>query len=70
MRAEEYRTTARTINGFTVNVTSYKIGVQFYCHLTNIDPDATIARAEAATREEAERLAIEKATERLKPAKK
>jgi len=67
MKAEAYRTITQEINGFKVNVTSYKIGEQFYCHVTNVDPDATISRAEAVTRGEAEKIAIEKATERLKP---
>jgi hypothetical protein len=69
MKAEAYRTAAREINGFKVNVTSYRIGGQFYCHVTNVDPDATISRAEAATAEEAEKVALERATERLKPKK-
>jgi hypothetical protein len=67
MRAEDYRTVLQEINGRKVNVTSYKIGGQFYCHVTNVDPDATISRAEAATREEAEQAALEKAAARLKP---
>ncbi|MDZ7363701.1 MAG: hypothetical protein ONB46_23735 [candidate division KSB1 bacterium] len=67
MHAEDYRTILHEINGQKVNVTSYKIGEQFYCHVTNVDPDATISRAEAATREDAEKAAMEKAAARLKP---
>jgi hypothetical protein len=67
MRAEDYRAVLQEINGRKVKVTSYKIGGQFYCHVTNVDPDATISRAEADTREEAEKAALEKAAARLKP---
>jgi hypothetical protein len=69
MTAAAYRTVRQEINGFKVNVTSYQIGAQFYCHVTNVDPDATISRAEAATRDDAEKSAMERAAERLKPKK-
>jgi hypothetical protein len=69
MTAAAYRTVRQEINGFKINVTSYQIGAQFYCHVTNVDPDATISRAEATTREAAEKTAIEKAAERLKSKK-
>lgn len=66
MKSENYRTTMREIDGVKINLTSYKIGEQFYCHVTNLDPGATIARAEAITsQEDAEQIAFGKAIERL-----
>lgn len=67
MKSENYRTTTREIAGVKINIISYKIGKQFYSHVTNFDPGATIARAEAtASQEEAEQLALVKAIERLR----
>ncbi len=69
MRAESYRVLDQELFGVGITVTSYRIGECYYCHVANRDPGAVIARAEAVTREEAEKAALEKATERLKPKK-
>lgn len=61
----DYKSERREMAGVPVEVTSYKVGDRYYCHLTNVDPDATIARAEGASREEAEQLALAKAANRL-----
>jgi hypothetical protein len=66
MKAEEYRVESKEIAGQHVKVTSYRIGDLYHCHVANADPGATVARAEAATREEAERAAVAKAAARLK----
>ena len=66
LKSENYRTTPHEVNGVQINITSYKIGEQFYCHVTNLDPGATIARAEATTsQEDAEQIALSRAIERL-----
>lgn len=65
MKAEDYRVEYREISGVKVKAASYRIGDTYYCHLENLDPGATIARAEAGTREEAINLALEKAAARL-----
>ena len=65
MKSEGFQSTAREIAGTQVNVESYKIGERYFCHISNRDPGATIARAEGGTREEAEKSAIAKATGRL-----
>lgn len=66
LKSENYRTATREIDGVKINITSYKIGEQFYCHVTNLDPGATIVRAEATTsQEDAEQIALGKAIERL-----
>ncbi len=67
-KAEDHREEIQEIAGVKVNVTSYRIGERHYCHVANADPGATIARAEAAAREEAVNLALTKARQRLKPA--
>lgn len=64
-KAENHRTEQKQIAGVTVNIVSYQIGDQHYCHISNVDPGATIARAEGETREEAIKLATEKAEARL-----
>lgn len=65
MTSENYLSQTRELAGMPVNVTSYKIGDRFYCHVSNVDPGATIARAEAASSAEAETLALGKAAARL-----
>lgn len=64
-RVQDYRTRRVELGGWPVRVTSYQQGMTFRCTVENLDPGATIARAEAATREEAERVASEKAAARL-----
>ena len=66
MKTENYRVEQKEIAGAQVSVTSYQIGERYHCHVANVDPGATIARAEADSNAEAVRLAVEKAGERLK----
>jgi hypothetical protein len=66
VRAEEHRVETTDINGTKVTVTSYRIEDRFYCHVSNVDPGATISRAEGSTRQEALQHALTKATERLR----
>ena len=47
-------------------MTTYKIGDDYYCHVYNVDPGATIARATAATREEAVEEAMIKVSQRIR----
>jgi hypothetical protein len=63
---EEYAVEKRSINNIQVSITSYKIGDKYFCHISNIDPGATIARAEGASREEALNQALTKASKRVK----
>jgi len=53
------------INGVQIHLTSYQIGERYFCHVTNIDPGATIARGEGGGRDEAREVALSKATRRL-----
>ena len=49
-----------------VKVLTYSLGREFVCIISNLDPGATICRAKAETQEEAIRLTIENAQERLR----
>ena len=61
VRSEEFRERRDELNGWAVNIVSYRIGDRFYCTIDNVDPGARFARAEGATRDEAEAAALEKA---------
>ena len=65
MNVEEHAERTLDIEGWPVHLTSYRIGDTFHCHVDNVSPGANIARTTGATREEAERKAIERATEGL-----
>lgn len=65
MKAEYYRERQLQVAGWPLRLTSYQLDGVFYCHADNVSPGANIARASAATQEEAERRALEKAQERL-----
>ena len=66
LNAEDYQTDTKTISGVPVKIATYRIGDLYHCHIANADPGATIARAEAPTRNEAVNAALAKARERLK----
>jgi hypothetical protein len=65
MKSEEFVEHRQELSGWQVNIVSYRIGERFYCTIDNVDPGARFARAEGATRDEAEAIAIEKATRYL-----
>ena len=66
LKADDFRIDTKEISGWKVNITSYKIGNQYYCHIDNVDPGAVIVRTEATTQDEAVRDALIKAQERLR----
>ena len=65
MKSEEFLEHREELSGWQVNIVSYRVGERFYCTIDNVDPGARFARAEGSTREEAEKVAIEKATRYL-----
>jgi hypothetical protein len=65
MKAEEYRKRREEAAGWPVNVVSYRLGNRYYSQVDNVEPGAVIARSEAATRDEAERKALDDARRRL-----
>lgn len=66
LRVEDHVSMRAELAGWPVQITSYRLGSVFRCTVANLDPGATVARAEGATREEAERVASEKAAARLR----
>ena len=65
MTTEHYKQEIRDMNGTQIRVTTYKIGDEYFCHVSNFDPDATISRARAGTKEAAVNEAIQKASDRI-----
>jgi hypothetical protein len=65
MRPEDYSERIEDVNGWQCRITSYRLGEVYYCHADNVSPGARLARTKGATKEEAERLALERATELL-----
>ncbi len=65
MKAEEFKTEKQILNGIDLELSTYKIGDEYYCHVSNLNPGATIARAEGKTRDEAVNIALDKVKQRL-----
>ncbi len=65
LKADDFSVNTREISGLTVNITSYKIGKTYYCHIDNVDPGATIVRLDGESKEEVIQSALEKAAQRL-----
>jgi len=63
---EDFNVEKAELAGEPVTFTTYKIGSVFHCVIANVSPGANIARARAATRDEALDIAREKAERRLK----
>ena len=70
MKAEEFTERKDAIDGWNINIVTYSIGGRWYCTIDNVDPGARFARAEGATKEDAERVALEKARKYLKQTRK
>ena len=66
MKAEGYTKRRQPLGDWTIELETYQLGDVFYCTINNVDPGARFARAEAPTREEAERKALEKAEKYIK----
>jgi hypothetical protein len=65
MKAEEYQERRVEILGWPVNLTSYRLGDVFHCKADNVSPGAALARTTGATREEAEKHALERSQQLL-----
>ena len=66
MKAEDYSERSETIDTWPIHIVTYRVGGKYYCTIDNVDPGARFARAEGATREDAERVALEKAQKYLR----
>jgi hypothetical protein len=65
MKPEGYSRRQEQLAGWPVTIETYKLGDVYHCTIANADPGARFARADGASREEAEGRAIEKATRYL-----
>jgi hypothetical protein len=65
MKPEDYSRRHQELAGWPVTIETYKLGEVYHCTIANVDPGARFARADGASREEAEHLAIEEATRYL-----
>jgi len=65
LKADDFNVNTREISGLTVNITSYKIGKRYYCHIDNVDPGATIVRLDGESKDEVIQTAIDRAIRRL-----
>lgn len=65
MKAEQYLERRVEVGGWQVNLTSYRLGEVYHCKADNVSPGAALARTTGATREEAEKKALERAGQLL-----
>ena len=65
MKPIDYSERKIELHGWPVNLTSYRLGDVYYCKADNVSPGAQIARAQGASKQEAEEKALAKAKERL-----
>ena len=65
IRPEERREREEAVGRWRVRLVSYRLGGEYLCTADDVDPGANLARARAATREEAEAQALARAGERL-----
>ncbi len=65
MKPQDYSERKVEVQGWPVNLTSYKLGKVFHAKADNVSPGAALARTTGATREEAEQKALDKAHELL-----
>ena len=70
MTPEDHSRVERELAGWPVVIESYRLGGVYHCTIANADPGARIARADGASKEEAEEKAIEKATRYLAQTRK
>lgn len=64
--AESFSVRQDTLDGWPIGITTYLIQGIYHCHVDNVSPGAVFARAQASTSAEAEAIALEVASRRLK----
>lgn len=65
MKPEEYSERSVEVEGWPVRLTTYKLDGKYHCKADNVSPGANLARTFAATKEEAESKALDRARELL-----
>jgi len=65
MKIEDYQERKVAVDGWEVNLTSYRLGSEWHAKADNVSPGATLCRTTGASREEAEDRALKRAEELL-----
>jgi hypothetical protein len=65
VNAEEYSTRRAELSGWAISIETYRLGEVYHCTIASVDPGARFARADGASRDEAEARALEKAARYL-----
>jgi hypothetical protein len=65
MKPEDYSRRRMELAGWPIEIETYKLGDVYHSTIYNVEPGARFARADGATRQEAEERAFEKATRYL-----
>ena len=63
MKTEEYRERKLTVEGWELNLTSYRLDQEWHAKADNVSPGATLCRTTGTSREEAEDKALKRADE-------
>jgi len=61
VRAEDFTRRQQQLSGWSIIVETYRAGDTFYCTVSSEDPGARFARGQGPSRDDAERVALEKA---------
>jgi len=70
MNADEYSERQIDLNGWPVNISSYRVGSVWHSKADNASPGASMSRATGRTREEAEEKVVRRATQMLSRTKR
>jgi hypothetical protein len=65
MNAEDYSRREMELAGWDISIETYRLGTDWHCTISSVDPGARFARGDGQTKEQAEEAAIEKATRYL-----
>jgi hypothetical protein len=65
VKAEEYSRRQQELDGWPISIETYKLADVYHCTISSVDPGARFARADGASKEEAERRALDKAARYL-----
>ena len=63
--AQEYSRREVELAGWEISIETYKLGDEYHCTISSVDPGARFARGDGPTKEQAEERALEKATRYL-----
>jgi hypothetical protein len=61
MKPEDYSRRQIQLSGWPIEIETYKLGDVYHCTISNVDPGARFARADGASKQEAEQRALDKA---------